>query len=105
MPFIFRGCKMKHTDKTSFSSMQELLAYKESCPISLEEYCRDLDYSKEDTINFEEWAKKEGFAYDNATKANWDCLYERFKKEETEMFKKKKKENFLDKAQKFLKEC
>ena len=75
--------------------------------MSLEEYCITLDYSKAVAINFDKWAKKEGFAYDVATKANWDYRYEKFKKEEIEMFKKRKEEkySFLAKAQKFLKEC
>lgn len=99
---------MKRTDRDEFDNVQAALLYEMNKPMSLEEYCKTLDYSKADTINFDEWAKKEGFAYDDATKANWDCRYERFKKGETEMFKKKKeekKDSFLDKAQKFLKEC
>ena len=105
----FQGYKMKRLICGTFDSLQEALEYEKNKPYSLEEYCKTLDYSKADTINFEEWAKKEGFAYDDATKANWDYRYERFEKEEKiEMFKKKKeekKDSFLDKAQKFLKEC
>lgn len=77
-------------------------------PMSLEEYCIVLGYSKAATINFDKWAKKEGFAYDCATKANWGYRYEKFKKEKIEMFRKRKeekKDSFLAKAQKFLKEC
>lgn len=77
-------------------------------PMFLEEYCIVLGYSKAATINFDKWAKKEGFAYDCATKANWDYRYEKFKKEKIEMFRKRKeekKDSFLAKAQKFLKEC
>lgn len=95
---------MKRTGRDEFDNVQAALLYEMNKPMSLEEYCKTLDYSKADTINFEEWAKKEGFAYDDATKANWDYRYERFEKEETKMFKKKK-DSFLDKAQKFLKEC
>lgn len=104
----FQGYKMKRTDRDEFDNVQAALLYEINKPMSLEEYCKTLDYSKADTINFDEWVKKEGFTYDDATKANWDCRYERFKKGEAEMFKKKreeKKDSFLDKAQKFLKEC
>lgn len=104
---------MKRTDKDEFDNVQAALLYERNKPMSLEEYCKTLDYSKADTINFEEWAKEEGFAYDDATKGNWEYRYARFKyarfkKEEEGMFKKKKeekKDSFLDKAQKFLKEC
>ena len=99
---------MKRTDLDEFDSIQAAIAYEKSKSLNLEEYCNTLGYSKADTINFEEWAKKGGFGYDEATKANWNFRYEKFKKGETELFGKKKeekKDSFLGKAQKFLKEC
>lgn len=99
---------MERTDKDDFNDAQAALLYAINKPMSLEEYCIILDYSKAATINFDKWAKKEGFAYDYATKANWDYRYEKFKKEKIEMFRKRKeekKDSFLAKAQKFLKEC
>lgn len=99
---------MGRTDHDEFDSVQAALLYEMNKPLSLEDYCKDLGYSKAVTINFDKWAKKEGFAYDYATKANWDYRYEKFKKEKIEMFRKRKKEkkdSFLAKAQKFLKKC
>lgn len=112
MLFTFQGYKMKRSDKDVINDAQAALFYAINKLLSLEEYCTTLDYSKAATINFDKWAKKEGFAYDYATKANWDYRYEKFKKEKIEMFRKKKeekkeekKDSFLAKAQKFLKEC
>lgn len=99
---------MKRTDKDGFNDVQTALLYVISKPMPLKEYCETLDYSIADTINFKEWVKKEGFAYDYATKANWGYRYEKFKKEKIEMFRKRKeekKDSFLAKAQKFLKKC
>lgn len=72
-------------------------------PISLDEYCKEIEHTK-DTADFREFIEKQGFQYDIATKANWDYRYECFEDEVKEMLKKKKKDSFLNKAQKLLKE-
>lgn len=53
MLFIFRGCKMKKTDKDDFNDVQAALLYTINKPMSLEEYCIVLGYSKAATINFD----------------------------------------------------
>lgn len=55
---------MKHVDRYT---VQEL--YKENYTISLDEYCRELDHTK-DIINFQEFIEKRGLQYDLATRAN-----------------------------------
>lgn len=91
---------MKHVNRYT---VQEF--YKEDYPISLDEYCRELEHTK-DTINFREFIEnqKGKLQYDLATRSNWDYRYKRFEEEIKKMLKKKKKDSFLDKTQKFLKE-
>lgn len=96
---------MKHVDRYS---VQEF--YKENYPISLDEYCKETEQTK-GTIDFREFIEKRGLQYDLATRANWDYRYKCFKDGEIGMLMKKKEilkkkeDSFLDKTQKFLKEC
>lgn len=84
--------------------------YKENYPISLDEYCKEIEQTK-GTIDFREFIEERGLQYDLATRANWDYRYECFVDEVMDMFRKKteilkeKEDSFLGKAQRFLKEC
>lgn len=74
-----------------------------NCPMSLDEYCKELEHTKY-TIDFREFIEMKGFQYDIATRANWDYRYACFEDEVKEMIKKKKENSFLGRTQRLLKE-
>lgn len=73
---------MRKTGYEDFENVQDALKYKENEILLLDDYCRLLDYSKATTINFEQWAEKEGYKYQDCRKKTWDELYEKFKNSE-----------------------
>lgn len=73
---------MRKTGYDDFENVQDALKYKENEILNLDGYCGLLDYSKATTINFEQWAEKEGYKYQDCRKKTWDDLYEKFKNSE-----------------------
>ena len=82
---------MERTNKDDFNDVQAALFYAINKPMSLKDYCIISDYNKTATINFDKWIKKEGFAYDYATKANWTTVVKNSKRKKLKCSGKRKR--------------